>query len=51
MRELVARDRGTPQAVIADDDNESQWLKRDMRTVEICVFKGYFFARVIEFLL
>ena len=45
IREIVARGRRAPQTVIANGDNEGQWLKRDMRTVEIRSFRGYFVTR------
>ena len=45
IREIVARGRRAPQTVIANGDNEGQWLKRDMRAVEIRSFRGYFFTR------
>jgi hypothetical protein len=30
IREIVARGRKAPQTVIANGDNEGQWLKRDL---------------------
>jgi hypothetical protein len=45
IREIVARGRRAPQTVIANGNNEGQWLKRYMLAVEIWIFKGYFFTR------